>query len=179
MGDTIFHPYGGAVCGNNDTVLIQYVDTILLSDGYHRQYQLSSFATWIEGIGNMTDLFMPCNVACVSGNYSLECMHGDSGAVYMYSTCQGCMPVGVKEDSPLPNVTISPNPFTSQTTITFSEAQKNTTINIKNIVGKEIKTINFTGRQLVIDKAEMKAGIYFVQTTDKQKRICNNKIIIQ
>lgn len=178
MGDTIFHPYGGAVC-SNDTVIVQYVDTILLSDGYHRHYQLSSFATWIEGIGSLTDLFRPCNVLCVSGNDQLECMHGDSGAVYMYSTCQGCLPVGVKEQTLLPDIIISPNPFTSQTTITFSEAQKNTTINIKDIVGKEINTINFTGRQLVIDKAEMKAGIYFVQTTDEQKHICNKKIIIQ
>ena len=76
-------------------------------------------------------------------------------------------------------ISISPNPFTLQTTITFSEEQKNTTIRITDLIGKEITTINFTGRQLVIDKAEMKAGVYFVQTTDQQKRICNRKIIIQ
>lgn len=76
-------------------------------------------------------------------------------------------------------ISIFPNPFTSQTTINFADEQMNTSIKITNILGKEIKTINFTGRQLVIDKEEMEAGIYFVQTTDKQKRIINNKIIIQ
>ena len=76
-------------------------------------------------------------------------------------------------------IIISPNPFTYQTTITFNEAQKNTTIKITDIFGKEIKTIKFTGRQLIIEKAEMEAGIYFVQTTDEQKHICNKKIIIQ
>ncbi len=76
-------------------------------------------------------------------------------------------------------MTIAPNPFTSQTTITFSELQKKTTIRITDLLGQEIKIINFTGKQLVIDKAEMKAGIYFVQTTDEQKNICNKKIIIQ
>ena len=74
---------------------------------------------------------------------------------------------------------IYPNPFTSQTTISFDVEQKNTTIKITDIVGKEIRTINFTGRQLVIDKAEMKAGIYFLQTMDNKKNITKKKIIIQ
>lgn len=76
-------------------------------------------------------------------------------------------------------ITVFPNPFTSQTTITFSEEQKNTTIIITDLVGKKIKTLNFTGRQLVIDKEEMKAGVYFVQTTDGKKNVTNKKIIIQ
>lgn len=78
-----------------------------------------------------------------------------------------------------PVIEIVPNPFTSQTTITFSEQQTNTTIKITNMFGEEIKTIHFTGKQLVFDKAEMKAGIYFVQTTDEKKKVTNNKIIIQ
>ncbi|MEI6488395.1 MAG: T9SS type A sorting domain-containing protein [Bacteroidota bacterium] len=76
-------------------------------------------------------------------------------------------------------ITIYPNPFTSQTSINFAEQQTNTTIKITNILGQVIKTINFTGKQLKIYKAEMTAGIYFVQTTDEQKHICNKKIIIQ
>ncbi|MEI6122103.1 MAG: T9SS type A sorting domain-containing protein [Bacteroidota bacterium] len=76
-------------------------------------------------------------------------------------------------------VTIYPNPFTSSTTISFNELQKNTTIKITDILGKEIKTINYTGRQLVMDKGEMQSGIYFVQITDEQKHIYNRKIIIQ
>lgn len=77
------------------------------------------------------------------------------------------------------DVNIFPNPFSSATTISFTKEQKNTTIKIIDILGKEIKTINFTGKQLVIDKAEMKAGIYFVQTIDLQKHSSNTKIIIQ
>jgi hypothetical protein len=76
-------------------------------------------------------------------------------------------------------VQIFPNPFTSQTTITFPLQQTNTIIKIINSLGEEIRTINFTGKQLVIDKAEMKAGIYFVQTTDEQKHIWKNKVVIQ
>jgi photosystem II stability/assembly factor-like uncharacterized protein len=72
-----------------------------------------------------------------------------------------------------------PNPTTSETTINFAVEQKNTTIRITDVLGKEIKTINFTGRQLTIEKGELKQGIYFVQTTDEQKNICNRKVVIQ
>jgi hypothetical protein len=46
-------------------------------------------------------------------------------------------------------------------------------------MGREIKSINFTGKQCVIEKGEMNAGIYFVQITDENKNVVNRKIIIQ
>jgi hypothetical protein len=95
------------------------------------------------------------------------------------SMCINVVVLGIEEINFFASITIAPNPFNSETTITFSEAQKNTTIKVTDIVGKEIKTMNFTGRQLVIDKEEMKAGIYFVQTIDERKNVTNNKIIIQ
>jgi Secretion system C-terminal sorting domain len=87
--------------------------------------------------------------------------------------------IGIEEIENKNSLNIYPNPFTSQTTIFFNEQQTNTSIKITDVLGQEIRTTNFTGRQLTIDKAEMKEGIYFVQTTDEQKHICNKKIIIQ
>ncbi len=86
---------------------------------------------------------------------------------------------GIEENILAENISIYPNPFIFQTTILFSEQQTNTTIKILDLIGKEIKIINFTGRQLVIEKGEMNAGVYFVQTTDEKKNITNKKIIIQ
>jgi hypothetical protein len=74
---------------------------------------------------------------------------------------------------------IFPNPFSLQTTITFSKEQRNTTVRIINILGQVLTTIQFTGIQLLIDKAEMQAGIYYVQTIDKEKNVLNRKIIIE
>ncbi len=86
---------------------------------------------------------------------------------------------GIEERTIKETISIYPNPFSLQTTISFAEEQKNTTIKITNLLGQEIKIINFTGRQLVIDKGEMEAGIYFVRTTDEKKTVTNKKIIIQ
>ena len=87
--------------------------------------------------------------------------------------------VGIDELTNSNSVIISPNPFSFQTTITFAEEQKNTTIEIMDVIGKEIKTINFTGKQCVIEKGEMERGIYFVNITDEKKKIINKKIVIQ
>ncbi len=76
-------------------------------------------------------------------------------------------------------ITISPNPFTSATTIIFTESQKNTIIKITDVVGKKIKTINFTGNKCIIEKGEMKAGVYFVEIIDEENSRVNRKMIIQ
>jgi hypothetical protein len=76
-------------------------------------------------------------------------------------------------------ISIYPNPFTNTTTINFKSEQMNILIKIIDLLGNEIKTISFTGNQLILEKAEMKSGIYFVQAIDDQKQICSRKIIIQ
>ncbi len=75
-------------------------------------------------------------------------------------------------------ITISPNPFSQQTTISFNNEQKNTTIKIMDVIGKEIKTINFSGKQLIIEKGQMNPGIYFIQITDENKNTTTKKLII-
>ena len=77
------------------------------------------------------------------------------------------------------SIVIFPNPSNSIITFDFSLEQTNTTIKITNILGQEIKTITLTGKQLTIDKGNMKADIYFVQFTDEKDNIVNKKIIIQ
>ncbi|OFY86782.1 MAG: hypothetical protein A3F72_04335 [Bacteroidetes bacterium RIFCSPLOWO2_12_FULL_35_15] len=90
-------------------------------------------------------------------------------------------PVGtsVKELNTPMEYRISPNPFNSQTIIFFNEVQKNTTIKIIDEFGKEIKSITFSGKQLVIEKGEMPKGIYFIQVIDANKKVVSKKILVQ
>lgn len=74
-------------------------------------------------------------------------------------------------------ISIYPNPFTNQTSINFTEEQKNTTIKITDVLGKEVKNLDFTGKQLIIDKGEMEAGIYFLNIATEQG-IISKKLII-
>lgn len=86
---------------------------------------------------------------------------------------------GITEPIDYSTLVIAPNPFTLQTTISFNEEQKNTTIKIMDVLGKEIKVINFNGKQFILEKAEMQPGIYIVQIIDENKKVRSRKIIIE
>ncbi len=121
--------------------------------------------------GETNQFFTPSN----NGYYAV--MITDNGCVDT-SVCVNIFSVGIEEINEL-SVDIYPNPFNSQTTISFRAEQNNMTIIITDAVGKEIKTINFTGKELLITKDEMNEGIYFVQIINEKKNISNRKIVIQ
>ena len=86
---------------------------------------------------------------------------------------------GINEFENENSFTISPNPFSSETIITFSSEQKNTAIKIMDVAGKEIKSELFSGKEYKLEKETMEAGIYFVQITDEKKNVVNKKIVIE
>jgi hypothetical protein len=162
----------------------------------------TSFATgyhWDFGDGSTSTLAAPTHIYAVDSLYNV-CLKiytatGDS--------CEYCHIIGidslggvvhasgftlhvinsstasVKDIQNENTVTIAPNPFNSQSTLSFSYEQIKTNITITDILGKEIKSTTFSGKQYIIEKGEMKPGIYFVRTIDLQKHICNKKIIVQ
>jgi hypothetical protein len=48
-----------------------------------------------------------------------------------------------------------------------------------DVLGKEVRSINFSGSQLVIEKGELNAGIYFMQVISENEMIANKKMVIQ
>jgi hypothetical protein len=82
-------------------------------------------------------------------------------------------------DTAFSELSIYPNPFAYQTTISFSEEQTNTTINVIDVLGNVVKTIAFTGKQYVLEKGELSAGTYFLRIIDVNKNVVNKKIIIR
>jgi photosystem II stability/assembly factor-like uncharacterized protein len=86
----------------------------------------------------------------------------------------------IKANTEIDNtMSIYPNPFTSECTIYFGEEQKNVTVKIFDLPGKEIRTIYFTGNQLTLEKGELQPGVYCVQVIDEMKKVVNKKIILQ
>ena len=90
-----------------------------------------------------------------------------------------CIQVGIAKEIKHEGFNISPNPFTSQTTLTFSTEQKSTEVRITDVLGKEIKSLHFSGKELIIEKGEMENGIYFVEITDVNKNRENRKIVVE
>ncbi|MCE9537649.1 MAG: FG-GAP-like repeat-containing protein, partial [Bacteroidetes bacterium] len=134
---------------------------------------------WINCDNANAPLFGQFNqsfTATANGNYAVSITKNGCTDT---SSCYNVNNVGIIENTSAETITIYPNPFTSQTTITFTQDQSNYNIKIMDVLGKEIKTLNFIGRELIIEREEMLAGIYFVQIFDRNKNVINRKIIIE
>ncbi len=86
--------------------------------------------------------------------------------------------VGIKDISNESSISISPNPFTSQTTITFSEDEPHS-LKLTDLLGKDLKTWHITGKELKLERGDLKSGIYFLQITDEKNKVTNKKIVIE
>ncbi len=87
--------------------------------------------------------------------------------------------LGIKKLTDKNKLTISPNPFTSQTTIAFNQDLKSATLKIYNIVGKEVKTYPFSGNKVILERGELKAGIYFIKAFSEKELLAIERIEIQ
>ncbi len=74
-----------------------------------------------------------------------------------------CYIAAITENNFDNSISISPNPFTSQTTITFNEAQKNTSIKVMNTLGECIQQLTTSNQQLILDMSGYAKGVYFVK----------------
>lgn len=88
-------------------------------------------------------------------------------------------PLSVNNYNDLINCFIYPNPVSLETTINFDTEQTNTIIKITDVLGNQIKTINFSGRHYILKRETMKAGVYFVNIIDNYNNVISRKIAVQ
>jgi hypothetical protein len=86
---------------------------------------------------------------------------------------------GVKEITNSIDFTIYPNPFTSTTTITFSEEQRNTSLKVMDVTGRLVNSEQLTGNSVKLDMSSYAKGIYFVRIEDEKKNVVMRKIVLQ
>lgn len=78
------------------------------------------------------------------------------------------------------SINIYPNPAQTTIYMTFAQEQKNATIKITDMLGKEVRSIpNFTGNQLIIERGQMLRGMYFIQVIPETKLMISKRILIQ
>ncbi len=137
----------------------------------------TGFAKLVDFAGATTGSH-PYGSLISDGNF-LYGMAGDGGNSNDGVIFKLAFTTGIAVNNMTIGIDIYPNPFNSQTTINFNEEQKNITVKIMDVIGKEIKSINFTGKQLIIEKGEMPAGTYFLYIKTEQGRVVQKLIINQ
>lgn len=131
-----------------------------------------------------TPLVMVNNLIIDTSSYIVQHNYGmqvSSGLV----VTNICTSVGTTENNLLNDIAISPNPFTSLTTITFSEQQKNTSLTVTDVLGNIVLQSTINSNQSTIDMSGYAKGVYFVRVMDASassaqvKNVMNRKIILQ
>lgn len=74
---------------------------------------------------------------------------------------------------------IYPHPVTDVATISFQREQKNARLRILDMLGKEVRNIPFSGKEVRLEKGNLKSGIYFIQVTSNNKIVQSKKLIIR
>jgi hypothetical protein len=87
--------------------------------------------------------------------------------------------IGIEEGQSNGGINIYPNPFTTQTTVTFLEEQKDISIKIIDVLGKVVKEINYSGKHLMIERGGLNNGIYFLQISSEGNESINRKMVVQ
>jgi photosystem II stability/assembly factor-like uncharacterized protein len=77
------------------------------------------------------------------------------------------------------SINIFPNPFSSQITIRFPQLQENTKIVLMDLKGNILKSINFSGIELTMEKEELTKGLYYLQIISQINEVICQKILLE
>ncbi|MCE9538927.1 MAG: T9SS type A sorting domain-containing protein, partial [Bacteroidetes bacterium] len=159
-------------------LFVSQVDTsVSVSSNTLTANAVSATYQWINcnnGNAPVTNETNQSFTASANGNYAVIVNQNGCSDT---SSCYNIIHIGIKENSSASFFNIYPNPFTFQTTVEFSQEQKNTNLKILDDLGKELKSINFSGKKIIIEKGELPPGIYLVQVKT-ELGIISKKIII-
>lgn len=142
-----------------------------------------------NGTLNNVGIAQPTASPCTSTNYTLT-VTSNSGAclsnkdVMTVSTFPGssCTPGGNRESVQLENESkfnITPNPFSISAIITIESDLVNAELFIFDILGNTLDNKkNISGKKVEIERANMKAGVYFYRIIENGSEISNGKFVI-
>lgn len=86
---------------------------------------------------------------------------------------------GINETNIKNFISIHPNPFSLETTISSDKYLENITLTFYNLFGQQVKQIkNICGHSIKIYKDDLQSGLYIIQLTQNNKIIATNKLII-
>jgi len=89
------------------------------------------------------------------------------------------IPTGINTLSKESIITVYPNPLCSSGTIRFNYITENAELNIYDIFGKKIRTINEVfGDELKLERDNLSSGLYFIVLTQGGNTITTQKLII-
>ena len=160
-----------------DTLIISSIDSVLIGTKYHKQYHYKSFGTYADsgayvvGVGEVWRYGFEgtSNLGCFSVNNT-----------NLYGSAPFCQITSVNELFINKNkISISPNPFCSQTVLQTDNPLHNAILTADNCFGQTVAQIkNINGQTVVFSRNNLASGLYFVRLTQDSKVIAVGKLVI-
>jgi hypothetical protein len=167
LGDEIVDPFGGNACG--EAIVVELLDSVLVTEGYRKRWIFSNGSTWIEGIGSMNYLLRPNELLCVSGNDVLRCV-GDENELVYGSATSCVLSIG---EIPANSLRIYPNPSSGIINID-SDGILIKSLRIYNQIGQAIPIDNNNP----IDVSSFPKGIYVLEV-ESEDAIWRTRVVVE
>lgn len=78
-------------------------------------------------------------------------------------------------------ILVYPNPFNTNFTLQIASevVLQNTTLEIYDLCGKEVKKLYITSNEMIINRDDLQTGLYFYRVTNDNNSIAKGKLVIQ
>lgn len=196
-GDTIWYPYGGALCGDTfgfwpqtpHYKTVVSVDSLLMASGeYRKRWNMAGSGIagqWIEGIGSISwfGLFNPLisDIALCGDSYDFACFVQDGEVLYVNNVnCETCFCSVILSWSDLfdnrdNRLAIFPNPARSEIVVSFISGEGPYNLMIADMTGREIwSAAGVRSEEVKIEVSTYRAGQYILFVRDR-----NNQVVRQ
>ncbi len=127
-----------------------------------------------EGAGLAT-----CGVPSGTGSYNRYFLRPDANPHTLQFVFDSCMAIniGIDENDLAKEVKISPNPFSTSATIELGD--DNYSVTIMDITGRIVRQMNGVTGNVVVERGNMKAGIYMMTVVNDKGEARTSKFVVE
>jgi hypothetical protein len=123
---------------------------------------------------------VPVSCANGAGNRTHNLTKDSILPTICYKACVNCALAGIDEkNQSISGVKLYPNPATDHSVLEFGDKNKNYSISVIDIAGRELRNYKSLGENVMIMKEELNSGIYFVSVTDSNNAKHTSKLVIE
>ncbi len=189
MSERLFYNFNAQV---GDTVLIinnlnfkmvvDSIDSVYIYDKFRKRLIFQTQEMWIEGIGSFCGILQSGRSFIVGTSDYLLCYYENANLEYNNPNYLNCYynNVGVPEfEKNKKRITISPNPFSTSTAISFDKTYQTLDLSIIDLQGKIIQQKFYhDSNKINLDRAGIATGFYFLRVSLDGKYVETKKVVV-
>lgn len=143
---------------------------------------LNTPSAWAWNFGDLgtSNLQNPIHTYASPGTYTvtliaMNCISSDTTSFVLT-----VLPNGIVENSSVGNFSVYPNPFSTSSTIAFSEGVNVSSLKIEicDLSGRVVRNISPQSHIIQLDRAGLSSGMYFMNVYDNGKLAGSRKIVV-